>query len=186
MVREPKSHSGYGNTVLSNVVIEGGGRVSERIVVRNEKLYHVFYGMKARCNNPNNPNYHKYGARGIKLCDEWEHNYMAFRQWALENGYKEGLTIDRVDSDKGYYPENCRWITLSENSARANLGRHKNKTKLENVFAISESGDRVDIPNILQFCRDHNLPYSNVVAALHGRIPPHQCGWTFHSNKARR
>jgi hypothetical protein len=70
--------------------------------------------MMTRCNNPKSDRYYRYGGRGIKVCDEWLHNYTAFRDWALSHGYEEGLTIDRIDLDGNYNPENCRWITPSE------------------------------------------------------------------------
>jgi len=74
--------------------------------------------MKQRCNNPNDPAYEWYGAKGIKVCDEW-HDFVPFMEWALENGYEEGLTIDREDSDGDYEPSNCRWITRGSNTGRA-------------------------------------------------------------------
>lgn len=69
--------------------------------------------MKNRCNNSNVPCYGNYGGRGIKVCGEWEHDFAAFREWALSAGYDEtapfmATTIDRIDNDKGYSPDNCR------------------------------------------------------------------------------
>lgn len=155
--------------------------------IRNEKLYHVYYGIKARCNDKNNPSYHKYGGKGILMCKDWEDSFETFKKWAYKNGYSEksGLTIDRVDPSLGYFPHNCRWITLSENSARANRGRHKNHMKLTDVYAISPEGERVEIDNVCKFCRDYSLNRSNVNAALHGRINNKHNGWIFHSNKTR-
>jgi len=74
--------------------------------------------MKQRCYNPNNRSYKTYGGRGIKVCDEWRDNFMAFHDWAIANGYEEGLTIDRIDNDGDYEPNNCRWITLQENVSK--------------------------------------------------------------------
>ena len=78
------------------------------------KLYTIWRNMKARCHNPKNDMYHRYGARGIKVCDEWRNSFNTFMEWANKAGYSEGLSIERVDIDKGYNPENCRWITKKE------------------------------------------------------------------------
>lgn len=79
------------------------------------KLYEVWLTMKNRCENPNRAKYKDYGARGIKVCQEW-HDAETFCRWALENGYKEGLQIDRIDVNGNYEPSNCRWVTPKENS----------------------------------------------------------------------
>lgn len=76
---------------------------------RNSKLYRIWSNMKDRCNNPNCKAFSDYGGRGITVCKEWLADFSAFQKWAFANGYKEGLTIDRKDNDKGYYPDNCRW-----------------------------------------------------------------------------
>ena len=81
--------------------------------VRNNKLYHVWYGMVDRCKNPKHKFYHRYGGRGICVCDEWI-DYDMFATWALANGYKEGLSIDRINNDGNYEPSNCRWATTKE------------------------------------------------------------------------
>lgn len=82
-------------------------------------LSNIFRQMKMRCYNPNNPKYKWYGGKGIKICDEWLNGSRHFIEWALHNGYEKGLTIDRIDPNKDYSPENCRWITRAENSSRA-------------------------------------------------------------------
>lgn len=77
------------------------------------KLYRVWNGMKQRCSNPNNKHYNRYGGRGIKVCDDWQ-TYIQFKEWAMTNGYQEGLTIDRIDNDGDYCPNNCKWVTMQE------------------------------------------------------------------------
>lgn len=72
--------------------------------------------MRQRCSNPNNKDYNNYGARGIKVCHEWDSSSAAFVKWAKENGYREDLSIDRIDTNGNYCPENCRWATITQQS----------------------------------------------------------------------
>lgn len=78
------------------------------------KLYSVWLTMKQRCQNSNCRGFKWYGAKGVKICQEWEHDAGAFCDWAKNNGYKEGLTIDRIDPAGDYTPENCRWISMQK------------------------------------------------------------------------
>lgn len=80
------------------------------------RLYHIYSGMKQRCYNPNNNRYEYYGARGIQLCDEWKSNYGAFAEWSKAHGYSDSLSIDRIDVNGDYSPDNCRWIPLEDQS----------------------------------------------------------------------
>lgn len=89
----------------------------------NTRLYRIWSNIKSRCLNPKSDNYKFYGGKGITICEEWLHSFQAFYDWAMENGYKDGLTIDRKNSDDGYSPRNCQWITQSENATRANNKR---------------------------------------------------------------
>lgn len=77
-------------------------------------LRNVHSSMIQRCENPKRQQYSRYGGRGIKVCEEW-HNYEIFRKWALENGYKHPLKLDRIDNNGNYEPSNCRWVTNTEN-----------------------------------------------------------------------
>jgi hypothetical protein len=80
------------------------------------KLYGVWNAMRGRCNSPGTKDYKRYGARGIRVCDEWN-DYAVFRAWALKSGFRKGLTLDRKDSDGDYYPANCQWIPKGEQQA---------------------------------------------------------------------
>lgn len=86
------------------------------------RIYIIWCNMKSRCYNENNTFYSYYGGRGITVCEEWKNNFEAFYNWAMSNGYKENLEIDKIDNDKGYSPENCRWIdrTSQMNNIRNN------------------------------------------------------------------
>lgn len=110
----------------------------------NSRLNKVYDSMKRRCCNPNDHAYKSYGGRGITVCDEQldktivpntygsSKGWIAFRDWALDNGYAEGLTIDRIDNNKGYSPDNCRWVSVKEqnNNKRSNhLITYKGKTQ---------------------------------------------------------
>lgn len=75
------------------------------------RLHRIWDNMKARCFNPNSDDYDRYGGRGISICAEWGNDYAAFSAWAHANGYDETLTLDRIDNNKGYCQENCRWVS---------------------------------------------------------------------------
>lgn len=85
-------------------------------------LYSVWSGMIQRCANPNADNFERYGGRGITVCDDWRNHYESFHNWATESGYKKGLSLDRRDNEKGYFPENCQWADRysQQNNTRRN------------------------------------------------------------------
>ena len=108
------------------------------------RIYKTWSGMKKRCCNKNDKSYSRYGAKGISVCDEWMHDFMSFYNWSIENGYADGLSIDRIDNSKGYSPENCRWITLQEQA--------RNKTT--NVILEHDGESKL----LSDWCKEFNIP----------------------------
>lgn len=94
------------------------------------KLKQLWVSMRGRCNTRSSGSYHRYGAQGIKICPEWD-DYKVFEKWAEENGYKQGLSLDRIDNNKGYSPDNCRWITRK--------GQLRNRTNNKLLTAFGET-----------------------------------------------
>lgn len=135
----------------------------------NFRVYRIWCKMKERCNNSNSINYKNYGGKGICLCKEWNESFIAFYNWSIQNGYQDNLSIDRIDSDKNYEPNNCRWasrITQNNNTNRNHLVSYNGETH-----------------TISQWCKKLKLPYST----LYGRI---RKGWKadriFNKNLERR
>jgi hypothetical protein len=91
-------------------------------------IKYVWNGIKRRCYNPKCKDFKNYGNRGITMCDEWSNNFESFEKWCLENGYKEGLEIDRKDNNNNYEPSNCQFITPAENSAIGKRRKFTNNT----------------------------------------------------------
>lgn len=105
----------------------------------NTRLYKIWRNMKDRCYNPNNPNYRFYGLEGKTVCDEWLHDFQVFYDWAMAHGYRDDLTIDRIDGTKGYFPDNCRWATRADqvNNRRNNrIIEYKGKRQTAKQLAI--------------------------------------------------
>ena len=81
---------------------------------KGTRLYRIWKAMKTRCYNPNFHQYKDWGGRGINVCPEWLNDFQAFYDWGMSHGYQNDLSIDRIDNDKGYSPDNCRWATAKE------------------------------------------------------------------------
>lgn len=110
------------------------GDYIQKIKWNNPRMQRIFNAMKQRCYNKKDPAYIWYGAKGIKICQEWLNNHLLFEEWSLQNGYANNLTIDRIDENKDYCPDNCRWISLEDNS------KYKSTTDLINVDGEIHTG----------------------------------------------
>jgi hypothetical protein len=102
------------------------------------KIYYVWRNMRYRCLNKRCCEYHNYGGRGIKICDRWINNYDNFYE-DMHDTYKEGISLDRIDVDGDYSPDNCKWSTCSEQS------RNKRNTILVNGISIAEHAESMDV-----------------------------------------
>lgn len=123
------------------------------------KLYTIWNSMKSRCSYPKSQSYKRYGARGISVCDEWKNSFESFYSWSMENGYREGLTIERIDNNGNYCPQNCKWVTRKEQcrNRRTNI-----------VFEYM--GEK---HILIEWCEILNLDYK----FIYNRI--HKMGWSF-------
>ena len=139
----------------------------------NSRLYKIWQIMIQRCENQNNDHWKYYGNKGILVCQDW-HIYENFKKWAINNGYSDTLTIDRINSMEGYCPENCRWITRSENSSRA---REQYKGFLaENIY----TGKSYYFNNLMKFLKECDCPvsYTQAQDIIRRKIKPIN-GWIF-------
>ena len=112
------------------------------------KLYRNYSNIKQRCYNPKFSLYKNYGGRGIVMCDEWLNNFMSFYNWAINNGYKDNLTIDRIDVNGNYEPNNCRWILMDN--------QYYNRT--DNVYYVVNNNKKC----LAELCKEYNMPYQTV------------------------
>jgi len=109
---------------------------------KKTRLYEVWHSMKKRCTEPNCKAFKHYGGRGITICQQWAHDFVAFRDWSTTHGYKESLTIDRIDVNGDYEPSNCRWATMKEqcNNKRNTVYRTHNGVSKPVSAWVSELG----------------------------------------------
>lgn len=112
------------------------------------RIFNIYYGMVSRCEYVKNVAYARYGGRGIKICSEWRKGWKVFYKWALANGYKEGLTLDRIDYNKNYEPNNCRWATRKEQA-----------NNMSSNVLIPYNGQ---IKNLSEWCEELNLSRSRI------------------------
>lgn len=130
-------------------MIERIGRLNRKYIYSCKRLYGVYAAMKERCCNSKNEEYHNYGARGIIVCQEWLESFDNFAEWSFANGYNKNAprgqcTLDRINNDKGYSPDNCRWITNKENcnNMRKNVLIEYNG----NTYTMSQLANELSIP----------------------------------------
>lgn len=129
-----------------------------------KRLNGIYRHMKSRCSNPNEPEYNLYGGRGITVCDEWINptraktlgwvtlGWLAFKEWSLSHGYQDDLSIDRIDNNKGYSPDNCRW---------ANSKTQSNNRRC--VYSISYKGKT---QTLSQWCDELGLKYQTILRRI--------------------
>ena len=103
----------------------------------NTRLYHIWCTMKARCNRKSSNKYKEYGGRGIKLCEEWQ-SFEPFYEWSLKNGYSDDLSIDRIDVNGNYEPDNCRWATnITQSNNKRDTKRYLYKGEPHTIRELS-------------------------------------------------
>lgn len=116
------------------------------------RIYGIWNGIINRCENPNRKAYSRYGGRGIKVCEEW-HDFINFYNWAINNGYQENLSIDRIDNKGNYEPSNCRWATAKEQSINRSSNRY---------FTING-----ETRCLKEWCEIYNISYKAVFARIY-------------------
>lgn len=142
----------------------------------NHRLYKTWWSMKERCYRKNCTSYKNYGAKGVFICDEWQ-DFKSFYDWAIHNGYDDSLTIERKDSNGPYSPQNCEWITLSENVARANANKPKRKSAFL-YYGISPQGKEYIFANANEFAKEHQLNANSLRRVARGERS-HYKEWKF-------
>lgn len=150
----------YGNTKSCGCLVgkansrkKYGEKSIQKEDSQTKRLYQIWQGMKARCYNKNNKDYKYYGKLGVSICSEWKDNFEEFYYWSMANGYKENLTIDRINNDKGYSPDNCRWVEQSEQ-----------KGNRRNVKMYEYNGESA---SLAEWARKMGISYKTLYARIH-------------------
>ena len=120
-------------------------KTQEEFNAKSIRLHHIIYLMEKRCYDKSYENYQYYGGRGITVCEEWRTNHKSFVLWSLKNGYYSSLQIDRIDGNKEYSPDNCRWVTRTENM-----------NNRRNCVLYNYNGEQ---KTLAQICRENNMNY---------------------------
>lgn len=120
-----------------------------------QRIRNIWRGMRYRCNNPKTNCYHRYGGRGIKVCDEWNNSFNRFMVWAILNGYSDDLTLERVNNNGNYEPDNCTWIPI--------LDQANNRRDTYKVWAFGELKTFKDWSNDYRCVVDRDLLKARVV-----------------------
>lgn len=151
-LRHGTSSCGCYRKIVNQIRMYRGG-------VDRRRLHDVLRMAKKRCEDPSCEFYHNYGARGIKVCDEWQGSdgLDRFYRWAMSHGYKQGLTLDRIDNDKGYSPDNCQFVTR----------KYQSNNKRNNVYFTFDGVTKT----LAEWCDFYNVPYSRV------RVRYNAMGW---------
>lgn len=122
--------------------------LTTRDSAKDLRLYNIWRSMKKRCYLQTDKDFHNYGERGISVCDEWNENFYSFYLWAKESGYSDNLSIDRIDTNGNYTPDNCRWVTL----------KTQQRNKRTNIL-LSHNGET---KSLVEWCEDLSVYYPTV------------------------
>lgn len=152
----------------NNVIIKSSTEIRKRRQCKecmiankipNKRIYSIYRGMKDRCLNKNNKRYHCYGKRGIKICEEWLSTPEKFYDWAITNGYEDNLTIDRIDNNGNYEPNNCRWV--SKKTQANNRSTNKFIYIEDKKYSLKEFSEKFNISysKVKQCYKDNNTKY---------------------------
>lgn len=144
------------------------------------KIYSIYSNMKDRCFNSNHHEFYNYGGKGVSICNEWlgENGFETFMEWAYSHGYIEGLSIDRINENGNYEPENCQWLTRSENTIKANKTCQHRKANKGTYYGISPCDKYYEFDNANQFAKENDLVAGCIRQVANNQKKSHK-GWKF-------